>query len=246
MTQTVFLRPFRKARSRFKGVSFHQGRWRAAIYIESRSTNLGVFDTEEQAAWAYDKAALLHFGAEAYLNFRDAGKRIEICPEEKLARIGTSTGEAFLVDIEDAESVSKHYWRPNKTIISTRIDGVDIALHEFLLGKMQKPNTFVNLNGDRLDYRRSNLAIVPRCLQAGRHRKVLRGGSSRFKGVSRMARARQYWQATISSKGKRYILGQFHCEEEAALAYDKAARQFFGRYAAVNFPGEGEVGCLAA
>jgi hypothetical protein len=245
MTQTVFLRPFRKAKSRFKGVSFRKGKWRAAIYIESRSTDLGLFETEEQAAWAYDKAALKHFGAQAYLNFRDGGKRIEICPEEKLARIGTSTGEAFLVDMEDAESVSKHYWHPNKTIISTRIDGVDIALHEFLLGKMQKPNTFVNLNGDRFDYRRANLTVVPRCLQAGRHRKILRT-SSRFKGVRRMDRGHQYWQASISSKGKRYILGQFNYEEEAALAYDKAARQFFGRYAAVNFPGDGEVGCLAA
>ncbi len=245
MTQTVFLRPFRKARSRFKGVSLHKGKWRAMIYIESRCTNLGTFETEEQAAWAYDKAALLQFGAQAYLNFRDAGKRIEICPEEKFARIGISNGETFLVDMEDAESVSKHYWHTNRTLISTRIDGVEFALHEFLLGRMKKPDTFVNLNGDRRDYRRANLAIAPRCLQAGRHRKI-RCGLSRFKGVRRMGRARQYWRASISSKGKRHILGQFDSEEEAALAYDQAARQLFGRYAALNFPGDGEVGCLAA
>jgi hypothetical protein len=138
--------------------------------------------------------------------------------------------------------VSKHYWRPSRTLITTRIDGVETTLHEFLLGKMQKPNTFVNLNGDRLDYRRSNLTIVPRCLQAGRHRKIL-GGSSRFKGVKK---ERGKWRASISSRGTRHYFGPFREEEEAALAYDQAARQLFGRYAALNFPGDGEVGCLAA
>lgn len=67
----------RKARlgtsSPFKGVSWIPGydRWRASIYTGGRQTLLGHFDTEEAAAKAYDRAAHIHFGAFAKLNFED-------------------------------------------------------------------------------------------------------------------------------------------------------------------------------
>ena len=245
MTQTVFHRPYRSAHSRFKGVGIKKRskdeKWFAAIYIKGRCTYLGMFDTEEQAAWAYDKAALEHFGPRAYLNFRDGGKGIETCPEENLARIRVLRGEVFIVDMEDAEHVSNHDWNLSAGLIHTWIAGSLVWLHEFLLGKM-KPNTFIHLNGDRHDYRRSNLAVVPLTLQTGRRRKMA-GTASRFKGVQK---SRGKWQASISSRGKSHYLGVFSKEEDAARAYDEAARRIFGFCAAVNFPVEGEVGCLAA
>jgi hypothetical protein len=245
MTQRIFLRPYRAAHSRFKGVGVKKGskngKWFAAIHLERGCTYIGMFDTEEQAAWAYDKAALEHFGPQAYLNFRDGGKGIETCPEQNLAKIRVLRGEVFIVDLEDAERVSKHDWNLSAGLIHTWVGRRLVWLHEFLLGKI-KPNTFVHLNGDRHDYRRANLAIVPLMLQCGRHRKMA-GTSSRFKGVRKQ---RGKWQAGISSKGKRYYLGVFSEEEEAARAYDQAARRIFGFCAAVNFPQEGEVGCLAA
>jgi hypothetical protein len=245
MTQTLFLRPYRKSRSRFKGVGIKKGskkgKWFAAIYLEGRCTYLGMFDTEEQAAWAYDKAALEHFGPQAYLNFRDGGKRIEICPEENLARVWMLRGEVFIVDMEDAERVSKHDWTLNGLLIKSKVDGRNISLHEFLLGKM-KPNTFIHLNADRSDYRRANLAIVPITLHCGRHRKMA-GTISRFKGLKKKG---SKWQARIHSRGTTYFLGSFSEEEEAARAFDQAARRIYGRFAALNFPEEGEVGCRAA
>ena len=185
--------------------------WFAQIYIRGRGTHIGMFETEEQAAWAYDKAALEHLGAEAYLNFRDGGKAIEICPEENIARIRTLRGEVFIVDMEDAERVSEHYWTVTGLVIKSLIDGRKTTLHEFLLGKT-KPNVFAHLNGDRHDYRRSNLSIVPVLLHCGRHRKIA-VSSSRFKGVNKKGGK---WQAGICSKGKQYYLGMFSAEEEAA------------------------------
>jgi len=54
--------------SRFKGVSAKREKWRARITFRGRQMSLGSFDTKEQAALAYNKAAAEHFGAFAYLN----------------------------------------------------------------------------------------------------------------------------------------------------------------------------------
>ena len=59
--------------SRFKGVSWDKSRakWIATIRISYQKKNLGRFPSEEQAARAYDKAALEAFGEFAKLNFKD-------------------------------------------------------------------------------------------------------------------------------------------------------------------------------
>ncbi len=56
----------RSRTSRYKGVSFDKSRglWTAHIL----NKNLGRFDTEEEAALTYDKAATELFGEFAYLN----------------------------------------------------------------------------------------------------------------------------------------------------------------------------------
>lgn len=65
--------------------------------------------------------------------------------------------------------------------------------------------------------------------------------TSRFRGVSlapaRWGRARPAWLARIKCRGVWHHLGYFRSEEEAALAYDEAARRLHGAAAAamVNF-----------
>lgn len=63
-------KPPTRGSSRYKGVSWHRrgGRWQASIRIDRRSYGLGLFDTEEQAARAYNAAAREAFGEFAYLN----------------------------------------------------------------------------------------------------------------------------------------------------------------------------------
>ncbi len=55
--------------SRYRGVSqVDAGKWLAAISVNNRSVKLGRFDTQEEAALAYNEAALKHHGTKARLN----------------------------------------------------------------------------------------------------------------------------------------------------------------------------------
>lgn len=53
----------------FKGVVRKATRWNAYITIDARTVNLGSFESDVDAALAYDRAAVKHFGQFAKLNF---------------------------------------------------------------------------------------------------------------------------------------------------------------------------------
>lgn len=55
--------------SRFKGVIWEKGAWRARITVKGRLRHLGRFVSETEAAFAYDSEAKKHFGEFARLNF---------------------------------------------------------------------------------------------------------------------------------------------------------------------------------
>lgn len=57
--------------SGFKGVRRMNGRWSARIKFQGREQFLGMFDTAEEAAHAYDETTLRLFGEFARLNFSE-------------------------------------------------------------------------------------------------------------------------------------------------------------------------------
>lgn len=60
----------RSKTSKYKGVYWYKttGRWRARIKVQMKYISLGYFDREEDAARAYNEAALKYFGEFACIN----------------------------------------------------------------------------------------------------------------------------------------------------------------------------------
>jgi hypothetical protein len=68
-----------KTSSKYKGVSWHStaNRWRAYIVVDYKQIYLGLFDSEEDAAVAYNVKASELFGEFARLNIVDAEMEAE-------------------------------------------------------------------------------------------------------------------------------------------------------------------------
>lgn len=91
-----------------------------------------------------------------------------------------------------------------------------------------------HINHDRADDAITNLELVtPQ--QNNSYRRKFKNNTSGFKGIV-YRKDRKTYDSTIYVDGEQIYLGAYHTAEEAARAYDAAAREWFGRHAVLNFP----------
>jgi len=90
-----------------------------------------------------------------------------------------------------------------------------------------------HINGNGLDNRRENLRICTNTENL-RNRGKDRDNTSGYKGVV-IKKGEKKFRAQIRVNQKTIHLGSFSTPEEAARAYDDAAREYFGEFAWTNF-----------
>ena len=172
--------------------------------------------------------------------------------------IPLSRGFVAIVDADDYEWLSKYKWcvvtngkrfgnRPFAlTTVKAEYDGETWTkrelMHRMILGIRQRDSVVVDhINGNSLDNRRNNLRVTSQANNAMNRRKIKKT-ASQYKGVTRRKSktGAPRWVASIRKDRIPFRLGHFLLEEDAALAYDAAAREMFGNFACLNFPREGE------
>ena len=139
-----------------------------------------------------------------------------------------------IVDDEDFEELSKHKWCVMKLRYGfaavRRKSGKTILMHRQITNA-PKSMDVDHINHDTLFNCRCNLRVCTNSQNHQNQRKTR--GTSKYKGVS-WYKDRQKWCAEICLNYKKYRLGTFINEIDAAKAYDKKAKELFGEFAKLN------------
>ncbi len=141
----------------------------------------------------------------------------------------------FLIDEEDVEMVGQYDWHIQKAGYLRAYIGQyqHVLLHRLLLGLTDRKQQVDHINGNKLDNRRENLRITTQQQNSwnmGRRR------GKQYRGVHKRPDTEGRWVAAITVNRKTILVGAFTTEEDAARAWDHAARQHFGEHARLNFP----------
>ena len=155
-------------------------------------------------------------------------------------KIELTRGKVAIVDDEDYKELSELKWFANKIgntfyAVCTFNGGAFKCtkyMHRVIL---DAPSDMCvdHIDGNGLNNCRSNLRLSTKS-QNGANRGKQADNTSGFKGVIWYSRCRK-WRAQIKINGKNKFLDSFDSPEDAARAYDEAARKFFGGFAKLNF-----------
>lgn len=172
---------------------------------------------------------------------KSCGDCNKIVAEYDYLRYYCKNGDSFIFDKEDLPLIQMHKWHISRYgYVSTRIKNKNYRLSR-LLTNVCEGKYVDHKNGNTRDNRRNNLRIA-QIIDNCRNMKIPAHNSTGYKGVS-YDKDRGKFKAYISLMNKTKYIGRYTNPEDAAMAYDKAARKYFGEYACLNFPTQNERGC---
>lgn len=186
-------------------------------------------------------------GTGIVVDCRKFGPRHKVAPVpagEAVRYIPLGDGHAAIVDAADFAWLSQYHWRAadgRACYPYAWIGGRNVFMHRLIMNP-PAGKVIDHANGNRWDNRRGNLRECTQAQNLQNRRKTR--GTSRFKGVFWHKRRRK-WLAVIGHLGKNTRLGFFVDEIDAALAYDRKARELFGAFACLNFPEMGRIVSLS-
>ena len=158
--------------------------------------------------------------------------------------IKLTQGQFALVDDDMYEDLDKHKWCAdlNKSMNKyyairrgKKLDGNNcgkkLYMHRVVSGAIQG-EVIDHINRNTLDNRGINLRKCTKSENA-MNRGAQGNNSSGYKGVS-FDKSRNKWSVDIWIAGKKNTLGRFPSKNDAARAYNLAARMYHGEFAYTN------------
>jgi hypothetical protein len=220
--------------SGFYGVSATGKRWIAQLNYDNKQHHLGSFDTKQEAALTYDREARQR-GKDKLLNYESIKAAEEAAVQAQ--------AEYFLVyPKKPCAGPKKPKPRPASGFYGVTTNGKRWQAQIRYDSKNHSLGTFDTRQEAALAYDREarqcgkdkllnyesikaaeEAAVQAQAEHALTHPKQPKPRpASGFYGVSAL---KKRWKAKIHSDSKKHNLGSFDTKQEAALAYDRAARQ---------------------
>jgi len=161
-----------------------------------------------------------------------------------MKEINLTKGFKTQVDDEDFEYLNQWKWfalkgkytcyacrKSNKRDKINNVKRQDILMHREIINIPPKKQTD-HKDGNGLNNQKENLRYCSHIQNCWNKNKTK--GKSKYKGIHYINN--KYIQARINYKKKEINLGMFKNEIDAAIAYDEAAKKYFGEFANLNFP----------
>lgn len=145
------------------------------------------------------------------------------------------TRNEILVDESDYEKLIKYRWhihngKGNTKYARTLVDRKKgVYMHRMILSIDNRKICVDHINGNGLDNRRCNIRTVTNSQNNMNRFKA----KNKYKGIH-YDKWSGRWQAFIGCNGSMKHLGRYNTAEEAAIAYNKSAKELFGEYANLN------------
>lgn len=158
-------------------------------------------------------------------------------------KIELTQGKHAIVDDEDYGWVSQWKWHVHRSnpggetfYARCNMGAWPNQKKVYLHREIMKPPPGMqvdHIDGNGLNCTRANMRLATDT-QNRYNQRPYSNNKSGFKGVV-WNKPTKKWQARIGVNGKKISLGYYDSPEDAARAYDKAAREYHGEFAYTNF-----------